>query len=104
MISNDGGDAAKKFSIEWALKGNGVLLHPEGTVHWTGDKVHEIFPGIVEMPIEAANRTDKPVYAAPLIWKMQYTTDVSAALQDEMGYIEKSLSLPSGDGTSLPSL
>lgn len=57
LIAHTGGKAAKDYSVQWAMKGNGVLLHPEGNVYWTGDKVHYIFPGIVDMAIEANKRS-----------------------------------------------
>ena len=44
LVANDGGEAAKDYSIEWALKGEAVLLHPEGSVRWTNDRVHALFP------------------------------------------------------------
>jgi hypothetical protein len=56
LIAHTGGKAAKDYSVQWAMKGNGVLLHPEGNVYWTGDKVHYIFPGIVDMAIDANKR------------------------------------------------
>jgi hypothetical protein len=56
QIPGTGGKDGKEYSVQWAMKGNAVLLHPEGTVHWTGDQVHKIFPGIVDMGIEADRR------------------------------------------------
>jgi hypothetical protein len=45
---------------------------------------------------------DRPVAVVPLVWKLQYTGDVSGALQNEMGLIEKGLALPSGKGLTVP--
>jgi hypothetical protein len=68
LVSNDGGDAAIDHSVRWALAGNGVLLHPEGSVHWTGGHVHPLFSGIAEMATEAARRAKagRPVFIAPI--------------------------------------
>src|SRR3954465_5304811 len=42
LIANTGGDAAMRYSVERALAGDAVLLHPEGSVHWTGNHVHPL--------------------------------------------------------------
>ena len=44
------------------------LLHPEGSVHWTGNRIHPLFNGIADMACEAARRAGvngKPVYIVP---------------------------------------
>src|SRR5215831_9705671 len=101
LISNAGGDAAMQYSIRWALAGKGVLLHPEGSVHWTADKIHPLFPGIAEMATETARRAERdggrPVYIVPIVWKLRYLRDVSTALHADMLRIERALSLPRGD-------
>ena len=94
LIANDGGDAAKDYSIGWAIEGEGVLLHPEGTVRWTNDLVHPLFPGIAQMAMRAATRTDKPVYIVPLVWKYRYVGDVSRRIRREIRLIEEGLGLP----------
>ena len=94
LVANDGGDAAKHYSIECAVAGNGVLLHPEGSVRWTNDYVHPLFPGIAQMAMRAVHETDKPVYIVPLVWKYCFTADVSARLHREMRIIERALELP----------
>jgi hypothetical protein len=101
LVANDGGDAAKDYSVEWALKGEGVLLHPEGSVRWTNDHVHALFPGIAQMAMTAASRTDKPVYIVPLVWKYRYVRDVSARMHREMRILEQGLDLPLGDSSSV---
>lgn len=101
LLANDGGEAAKELSIQNARAGKGVLLHPEGTVLWTADRTNTIFPGIDDMAEETARRegpSGKPVYIISPVWKAEYTTDVSAALLDEMSFIEKSLRLPQHRG------
>lgn len=93
LIANDGGEAAKDYSIEWALESEGVLLHPEGTVRWTNDHVHPLFPGIAQMAMKAAERTDKPVYIVPIVWKYRYVGDVSHRIHREMRILEDGLGL-----------
>ncbi len=102
LVANDGGEAAKDYSVEWALKGEGVLLHPEGTVRWTNDVVHPLFPGIAQMAMKAAAQTDKPVYIVPLVWKYQYVGDVSPRIAHEIDIVELGLRLPSTRGEILP--
>jgi hypothetical protein len=102
LVANDGGDAARDYSVEWALEGEGVLLHPEGTVRWTNDRIHPLFPGIAHMAAKAAERTEKPVYIVPLVWKYQYVRNVSRRIQREMRLLEKGLSLPRMDARSVP--
>lgn len=94
LVSNTGGEAAMQYSVERALAGDGVLLHPEGSVHWTADKVHPLFNGIVDMACEAARRAGpdgKPVYIVPIVWRLRYVTDVDQAMHREMGLIERYL-------------
>jgi hypothetical protein len=102
LIANDGGEAAKDYSIERALKGEGVLLHPEGSVRWTNDRVHPLFPGIAQMAMKAAARTHAPVYIAPLVWKYRFVGDVSGRIHREMGIIEDGLGLARMESTSVP--
>ena len=101
LIANDGGDDAKEYSVAWAGKGEGVLLHPEGTVRWTNDAVHQLFPGIAQMALKATERFDKPVYIVPLVWKYHYVGDVSVRLMREMAIVERGLALPAGDRSSV---
>jgi 1-acyl-sn-glycerol-3-phosphate acyltransferase len=102
VISHKSGDAGKEYSIQWALTGKGVLLHPEGTVRWTSDKVHKPYPGVAAMSVEAAKRSLKgdkrPVYVVPIVWKMHFTRDVSRGLKKEMAQIESKLGLPINKG------
>jgi hypothetical protein len=98
LVANDGGDAARSYSVEWALKGEGVLLHPEGTVRWTNDVVHPLFPGIAQMALDAATRTDKPVFIVPIVWKYRFLTDVRRRIAADIGVIERELQLPPTSG------
>ena len=101
LVANDGGEAAREYSIECALRGDGVLLHPEGTVRWTSDHVHPLFPGIAQMAIAAAERTDRPVFVVPLVWKLRYLDNIANALHREMKLIEDALGVRRADGTSI---
>lgn len=97
LIANNGREQAKKDSIRIASEGKGVLLHPEGRVWWQGDKVHDLFPGIVDMSLAAAQQEkelEKPVYLLPVVWKFQFNGDVSKGLHAEMAEIEKKLGGP----------
>ena len=105
IIANNGGEAAKEYSIQCALAGKGTLLHPEGTVRWRGDKVFEPLPGIIDMSLEAARRlkeqgSDRAVYVLPLVWKVFYDQDISAALNKELARLEARLNLPNSAGAS----
>jgi hypothetical protein len=96
LISHNGGQPAVNFSVDWALRGNGVLLHPEGSVHWTAGRIHPLFNGLAEMACEAARRAGtrgRPVYIVPIVWRVRYVGDISAALHREMDYIERALGL-----------
>jgi 1-acyl-sn-glycerol-3-phosphate acyltransferase len=93
LIANDGGEAAKEYSVEWAIKGEGVLLHPEGTVRWTNDVVHPLFPGIAQMAMKASELTDRPVFVVPIVWKYRYVIDVSRRMHREMRILEDGLGL-----------
>jgi hypothetical protein len=105
LIGNNGGERAKRYSIDCALAGKGTLLHPEGTVRWRGDKVFDLLPGIVDMSIEAAKQcraegSRRPVFILPLVWKMLYDGDIEGALIRELKKLEYAFKLP--DNSSLP--
>ena len=106
LVSNRGGAAALEYSIDWALRGRVVLLHPEGMVRWTSDAVHPLFAGIAEMAISAAQHSaaigsGRPTFIAPVVWKARYTRDVTDGILVEIAYIERALGLERGNGTSL---
>lgn len=101
LIANAPGGGGREYSIRWALAGHGVLLHPEGTATWQADRVGPLVPGIVEMAWETCLRatgvgTPRPVFVVPLVWKLHFERDVSAALAREMSHIERALGLPAG--------
>jgi hypothetical protein len=96
LIANNGGEAAMAYSVERALAGDGVLLHPEGSVHWTANRIHPLFNGIADMACEAARRAGpggRPVYIVPIVWRVSYVDDISEALHAEMAHIERYLGL-----------
>ena len=104
LIANNGGEQAKSFAIDWALQGNGVLLHPEGTVHWTGDHVGQLLPGVADMAIAAAEQAEpgRLVYIQSPVWKLAFDGDASKALKDDMANLEKRLDLPKGKRKQSP--
>src|SRR5262245_49360988 len=102
LISNapSGKEEAKQYAIDWAKRGYGNLLHPEGSVHWTANKVQPIFGGIIEMSLRTSREfiesgDPRPVYAVPMLSKYFFIEDVSAALAAEIGRIERKLAFSS---------
>jgi hypothetical protein len=107
QIPGAGGRDGRTYSVEWALKGHGVLLHPEGTVGWHGDTIGPLFPGAVEMAIEAAAMLERDGRAgralvSPLVWKLKFLHDVEPRLQDELGYVERRLAVTPGPRARTP--
>ena len=99
--------AAKEHSVEWALKGHGVLLHPEGGVGWHANVVGQLLPGAVEMGLEALKRgraadQDFKVWIAPAVWKLAFTRNVEPALVRECTYVERSLKIERRAADTLP--
>ncbi|NGO53412.1 hypothetical protein [Allomesorhizobium camelthorni] len=100
--------AARELSVSWALKGHGVLLHPEGSVGWHGDFVAPLMPGAAEMALEALKRSreagrELEVWIAPIVWKLAFTRNVEADLMKECAYVERSLKIePAPRSVALP--
>ena len=99
--------AARAHSVAWALKGHGVLLHPEGAVGWHNDYVAPLMAGAVEMALQALDegRKSNPqfqAWVAPVVWKLAFTKDVEKPLLAECAYVERRLEI--GAGASGPSL
>lgn len=106
QIPGDGGAAGKAYSVDWALAGHGVLLHPEGQVGWHGDTIGALFPGVIELALEALQRTRREgthidVYVCPVVWRLRFLADVAAALAREMSYLERRLRLRANPGADV---
>lgn len=104
LISNAPGGRGREYSLAWAARGHGVLLHPEGTASWQADRVGPLVPGIVDMACEAAHEAEargdgRPVHIVPIVWKLHFTRDVGRELSREMAGMEARMGLPSERGT-----
>lgn len=103
QIPGAGDEAGRAYSVEWALQGHGVLLHPEGAVGWHADHVGMLFPSVVEMAVRAVSIAaergiDRPVFIAPLVWKLRFTRDVGRELEREMRFVEHRLGIRAAAG------
>lgn len=101
-------ETAREHSVAWALKGNVVLLHPEGAVGWHGNHVAPLMPGAVEMANEAFKRGRQgdpgfTAFVAPVVWKLVFQRDVEPGLLRECAYVEDRLGVGPGEGLSLAS-
>jgi hypothetical protein len=106
LVANAPGGGGKEYSVGWALRGHGVLLHPEGVPTWHGDRVASLVPGIVDMAWSAcravaARGREMPVLIVPVVWKLRFASDVGPALDREMDHIEAVLGLPRGRGLAV---
>jgi hypothetical protein len=100
-------DSARRHSIDWAVKGYGVLLHPEGAVGWHGDWVAPLMPGAAEMAVAALEqgRAADPAFEAwiaPIVWKLVFLHDADAGLRAECAYVEQRLSIEAVDRDATP--
>ncbi len=100
-------EPAREHSVDWALQGKVVLLHPEGAVGWHSNHVAPLMPGAVEMAQEALRRghEENPAFqafVAPVVWKLVFDRDVEAGLLKECAYVEERLRIEPGEGLSLP--
>jgi len=107
LIANVPGGGDKAYSVAWALRGHGVLLHPEGTATWQGDRVAPLLPGLVDMAWDAATRARaageaRPVWLVPIAWRYAFRGDARRGLARDMMRIERGLSLPLGDRLEVP--
>ncbi|MEQ1954349.1 hypothetical protein [Mesorhizobium sp. CN2-181] len=89
-------DSARQYSVDWAVKGHGVLLHPEGAVGWHGDWVAPLMPGAAEMAIAALAQgcAADPAFQswiAPVVWKLVLLHDADAGLRTECAYVARRL-------------
>lgn len=104
LIGNAPGGTGKEYSIRWALAGHGVLLHPEGTATWQGERVGPLLPGIVDMAWETARQSrergdSRPVFVVPLVWRLRFVADAWPGLQREIATIANALDLPAATGS-----
>lgn len=107
QIPGSGGAAAKQHSVAWALQGHGVLLHPEGAVNWHADRIAPLYQGVAELALDAYSSLDEQaatqrVLVQPLLWKLRFIRDESAAIGKELAWTAKRLRLPLDRAQALP--
>ena len=107
LVANVPGGNGKAYSVAWALRGHGVLLHPEGTATWQGERVGSLLPGLVDMACDAATRVrdageTRPVWLVPIAWRFAFRRDARRGLARDMVRLERGLALPRGDRLSVP--
>lgn len=95
-------EPAKQHSVGWALKGHGVLLHPEGGVGWHSNYVDHLMPGAAEMAEDALRRGAQEAWLAPMVWKLAFKHNVEAALMKECDYVERRLKIARSRTATLP--
>ena len=93
---------AKQYSINSALNGKAVLLHPEGRVSWYGQHIAPLYCGAGEMAIDTYKKgvgrfNEFTTWLAPIVWKFHFNSDVRKALLNECCYIEKRLQFSTGN-------
>ena len=106
LIANAPGGRGREYSIDWALEGHGVLLHPEGTPTWHGDEIGPLVPGIVQMAWETCRwladaARAVPVHLVPVVWKLAFERDAARELVREIDCVERRLGLPRGTGAAV---
>jgi hypothetical protein len=102
LIANVPGGGGKAYSVRWARRGHGVLLHPEGTATWQAERISTLLPGIVDMALEAARQLAaehdaRPVHLVPVAWRLSFLGDASRGLARDMARVEQGLALARGD-------
>ena len=106
LVANVPGGGGKAYSVAWAARGGNVLLHPEGHVAWTGDRIQPLLPGIADMACQTARRVHsggeaRRVRIQPVVWKLRFVRDVTASLHHEIADLEAAHRLPRGTGLDL---
>lgn len=109
QIPGAASQAAKQHSVEWALQGHGVLLHPEGAVGWHADWLAPLFPGIAELALGAHARLQAmglqqlpPVHIVPVVWKLRFLHDETRAIRRELLWTAARLRLEVSPDADLP--
>jgi hypothetical protein len=95
-------EPSRRHSIDWALKGHGVLLHPEGAVGWHSNHIGKLYPGAFDMARAATDEAidagrDVKTYVAPVVWKLVFTKNVTEKLTRECRYVEGKVKIFDGD-------
>jgi len=103
LIATTGGGDGKRYSIENARRGDGVLIHSEGNVFFTNDHVQPLFPGVATMAIDTAQAIAddgeaRRTFVLPIAYRYRFVDDASVGLAREMRFVERRLALPSGEG------
>jgi hypothetical protein len=103
LIANVPGGGGRAYSLAAARAGHGVLLHPEGTATWCGERIAPLVPGIATLALDAWSAeqsapsgpegTRRRVLVVPLIWKLHFLRDVSGALDREITRIARALAV-----------
>lgn len=101
QIPGAGGAEGRAHSVRWAVRGHGVLLHPEGQVGWHGDWIGPLFSGAVDMAAQAGRELgllggQRTAFVVPVVWKLKFQKDAAAGLSREMDYVERRLQLQPG--------
>ncbi|WP_293760413.1 hypothetical protein [uncultured Aquitalea sp.] len=107
QIPGEGGQHAKRHSVDWARQGHAVLLHPEGAVGWHADWIAPLFTGIAELAMaayreEQASGGGKPVYIQPVLWKLRFCRDAERAVRKELLWTARRLNLSVTQDAALP--
>ncbi len=111
LIANVPGGGGRAYSVRWARAGHGVLLHPEGTATWCGDRIGALVPGIADMALasRAAEREEprgaggapRPVRIAPVVWKLHFEREVGRELGREIDFVARALRLARPTGSDV---
>lgn len=89
---------AREHSVNYALSGNTVLLHPEGQVGWHRYVIAPLMPGAAEMAMDVVRLSRdagemRDTWLAPVVWKLTFMGDVTPALSCECAYVEQKLGI-----------
>lgn len=106
QLTGPDGNPAKVHSLDWALSGKGVFLHPEAHSGWHADAIGPLYPAIAEMALRAQLALErqhafKAARIAPLVWKLRFLRDEDDALHREVSYVEQKLELRGNNSEKL---